>query len=97
MLILMDSLFTDKRTQFSNTIFKWFESSKDAKQNHIYLTLKMINLPDAVRQSDSLSCANFVCVYSYVARILSITYLTKDNWLVFFNDIVINISINRDQ
>ena len=54
MLILMDSLFTDKRTQFSNTIFKWFESSKDAKQNHLYLTLKTINLPDAVRQSDLL-------------------------------------------
>ena len=54
MLILMDSLFTDIRTQFSNTIFKWFESSKDAKQNHLYLTLKTINLPDAVRQSDLL-------------------------------------------
>ena len=41
MLILIDSIFTVKRTQFTNTIFKWFESSKDAKQKHISLTLKL--------------------------------------------------------
>ena len=38
-LILMDSLFTVKRTHFTNTIFKWFESSKDAKQKEYYFIL----------------------------------------------------------
>ena len=82
MLILMNSIFTDKRIQFTETIFKWFEYSKDAKQNHISLTWETINLPDVVRQSDGHSCKKFVCVYSYVASILSIKYLTKDDWLV---------------
>ena len=88
MLILMDSLFTDKRTQFTNTIFKQFESSIDAKQNFIPLTLETINLPDVVRQSDGHSCENFVCVYFYVESILLIKYFTKDDWLVSFKDMV---------
>ena len=35
MLILKDLLNTGKRTQFTNTIFNWFESSINAKQNQI--------------------------------------------------------------
>ena len=51
--------------------------------------METINLPVSVRQRDGHSCANFVCVYSYVASILSIKYSTKDDWLVSFNDMVI--------
>ena len=89
MLILMDSLFTVKRTHFTNTIFKWFESSKDAKQKNISLSLETIYLPVSGRQKDGYSCASFVCVYSYVASILSIKYSTREEWLVSFNDMVI--------
>ena len=86
MLILIDSLNKSKHTQFTNTIFNWFKSSINAKQNQITLTLDIINLSDAVRQTDGCSCANFVCLYSYVASMLSIKYLTKGKWLSFFND-----------
>ena len=88
-LILMDSLFKVKSTHFTNTIFKWFESSKDVKQKNITLSLETIDLPVSVRQSDGHSCASFVCVYSYVASIMSITYSTKEEWLISFNDMVI--------
>ena len=85
----MDSLFTVNRTHFTNTIFKWFVSSKDVKQKHITLSLETIYLPVSVRQSNGHSCASFVCVYSYVASILSIKYSTIEEWLVSFNGMVI--------
>ena len=92
----MDSFNIVKHKNYSNSIFKWFVSSKYAEQKYISLTLKTINLPVSVRQSDGHSCANFVCVYSYVAIILSIKYSTKDDWLVSFNDMVIK-HVNADR
>ena len=65
MLILMDSLFTVKRTHFTNTIFKWFEYSKDAKQKHLSLSLETIYLPVSVRQRDDHSCPSFVFLFLY--------------------------------
>ena len=88
MLILIDSLNTGRHTHFSNSIFEWFQSSINAKQNKITLTLENINLPDTAYQTDGYSCENFLCLYSYVASILSIEYVTKDDWLVSFNDIL---------
>ena len=72
MLILMDSLNKGKHIQFTSTICNWFKSSINSKQIQITLTLEIINLLDAVHQSDGHSCANFVCVFFYVASILSI-------------------------
>ena len=95
MLILMDSLNTCIHVHFTNTIFNWFKYSIDAKQNQITLTLEIINLLDAVRQTDDHSCANFVCLYFYVASILSIKYLTEDEWLSSFNYKYIYINTNR--
>ena len=96
MLILMDSLNKSKHIQFTNTIFKWFQSSINAKQNKITLTLETINRPDAVYQTDGYSCANFLCLYSNIASMLSMKYLIKDEWLVSFNDTVIK-HINTDR
>ena len=72
------------------------KSSINVKQNQITLTLEIINLPDAVRQTNGHSCANFVCLYSFVASTLSMKYLTKDEWLFSFNDKII-IKINTDR
>ena len=58
-------------------------------KKNITLSLETIDLPVSVRQSDGHSCASFVCVYSYVASILSIKYSTREEWLVSFNDMVI--------
>ena len=91
----MDSLDIVKHNKYSNSTFKWFESSKDAKRKHISLTLETINLPVSVRQTDDHSCANFVCLYFYVASILSIKYLTEDEWLSSFNYKYIYINTNR--
>ena len=92
----MDSLNKSKHIHFTNTIFKWFQSSINAKQNKITLTLETINLPDAVYQTDGYSCANFLCLYSYIASMLLMKYLIKDEWLVSFNDTVIK-HINTDR
>ena len=93
----MNSLNTCIHAQFTNTILNWFKYSINAKQNQITLTLEIINLPDAVRQTDDHSCANFVCLYFYVAIILSIQYLTEDEWLSYFNYKYIYIYINTNR
>ena len=35
MLILLDSLYTDKRSNFNNIVAKWFGSSKDEKERFL--------------------------------------------------------------
>ena len=80
MLILMDSLNTGDHKCFTDIIINWFKSSEDVKQKKITLSLKTINLPVSVCQTDGHSCASFVCAYAYVASVLSISlYSTREN------------------
>ena len=67
------------------------------KFDQITLILKIINLHDTARQNEGHSCANFVCLYFYVAIILSIQYLTEDEWLSYFNYKYIYIYINTNR
>ena len=76
MLILLDSLHKFERPKITPIITKWLECSKDVKRNKITLILETIILSDPIRQSDDHSCASLVCLSSYIARILSMNYVT---------------------
>ena len=85
MLILLDALYKFECPKIKTIVTKWFECSKDIKRNNMTLTLKTIILPVSTRQSDEYSCACFVCLYSYIASIFSMNYVTINNWLSYFN------------
>ena len=71
MLILLDSLCRTIYSNFTNINTKWFNSSEDVKENHITLTLEYIDLTKKFLQVDGHSCGSFVCLYSYIASMLS--------------------------
>ena len=79
MLILLDSLRLGLYSNCTKIVTKWFKSSEDVKGNDITLSLEYINLPHNIRQYDGHSCASFVCLYSYIASMLSDEYRTKNN------------------
>ena len=91
MLILLDSLCKGIYSNFTNIVTKWFKSSKDVKGNHITLTLEYIDLPHNIHRDDGHSCASFVCLYSYIASMLSDKYRRRNYWFNSFKRNLRNI------
>ena len=85
MLVTLDSMSKPNRQEETNIIKEWFESSLDVINNNITLTIESIELSNSLRQKDNYSCGYYVCLYSYVASILSMQYhSTKNIWLSYF-------------
>ena len=82
----LDSLYSENRTEEMFLLNEWFLSNDIFKNEK--LELKLFYSNDFNLQRDSISCACYVCLYSFHASKLSDKIVNKQQWNEKFNELL---------
>ena len=86
LLMQLDSLYSENRTEKMSSFKEWFLSNDIVKNEELELELFYSN--EYKLQKDFISCACYVCSFAFYAGKLSDKIVTEIQWKVKFIDLL---------